>query len=46
MGAIILFVLLLILNGISGGAVIGWFGGVTPGELSAAIGKVQAYPRP
>ena len=45
-GAVILFVLLLVINGVSGGSVLGWFGGVSSVQLEAAISKVQATPGP
>ena len=42
-GAVILFVLLLIWSGVSGGPI---FGGVSSGQLKAAIDKVQLTPGP
>src|SRR5437899_1920426 len=45
-GAVIIFVLLLIFNGISGGGVIGLFGGVTSAQLDAAVSRVRLTPGP
>ena len=45
-GAVILLIVLLILNAISGGAVVHLMGGATLADMKAAVANVQAMPGP
>lgn len=44
--AVVLFALVLVWNGITGGQVLGWLGGVSSNHLTEAIAEVEATPGP